>query len=138
MGMFDKDKVFAPDGPIKDWIETGKDFILWDAEIRAEEFETELSARQIKAGSASKHPPMVHLKVSTLDAPTEIKVVSAIGDTIGNKVREKEDGDLPAIVRTEQVDSNYETQAFVLRFVAPYKAKAAEAEAAAGTELMPA
>src|ERR1700760_240139 len=80
MGIWDKDKSFAKDGPLKDWAGVGNKFILWGAEMVNPVFETNL-------GTA----PMVHLDVSNLGAPDNHSSVSVIGDTIGGKFFDKDD-----------------------------------------------
>jgi hypothetical protein len=117
MGMFDKDKVFAPDGLLKDFApadsngSAGTKFILWDCEIKDENFVTDIGTT-----------PMTHLTVATLIDPEDKKVVSALGEPIANKVREREEGDLPAICQTRIVETKNEaySDAFVIQFVESY------------------
>lgn len=126
MSIWDKDKSFAKDGPLKEWAGVGNKFILFGATMVNPTFETSI-------GTA----PMVHLEVANLTAPDNKAEVSVIGDTIGSKFFDKDDnyeslitdGDLPAIVETAEVDSSEEAfgSAYVIRFVAPYtKATAKE------------
>lgn len=121
MGVWDKDKAFAPDGQLNEFapadsLKGGTKFILYAVELIEKQFETEL-------GTA----PMIHLTVATLEAPDTKLVVSSIGDTNAGKFFDKdndyaskiEDGDLPAIVETRVVPASQETfsDAFVIRFV---------------------
>jgi hypothetical protein len=116
MGVWDKDKAFAPDGQLNEFAPPETKFILWAAEIIDPTFETEI-------GTA----PMMHLTVSTLKEPDKKLIVSSIGDTNANKFFDKDDdyksridkGDFPAIVETRTVPASQEafSDAFVIRFV---------------------
>lgn len=116
MGMFDKDKVFAPDGQLNGegaFAQLGDEFILWDCEIKTEEFEYNPGEDPI---------PMAHLMVSTKLKPDDKKTVSSLSGPICEKVKEKEDGDLPAIVRLQSVPASKKdwNDATVLQFIEPY------------------
>lgn len=117
MGMFDKDKVFAPDGQLGNWINADQEFILWDAWIQTEEFEPQ---------GADKPIAMAHLVVSTGDMPEKRETVSTLASPICDKIREKADGDLPAVVKWYTVPAKQKgfSDAVVLQFVAPYEAAA--------------
>lgn len=122
MGMFDKDKMFAPDGKLSDWIDENKEFILWDAIIKTEEFRPE---------GADKDIAMSHLTVSTLDMPAKKEIVSSLSGPIADKVRSKTNGDLPAVVKWFTVPSSKSgfSDAVVLQFVGPLSdANAAKAK----------
>lgn len=117
MGMFDKDKVFAPDGQLNGeggFAQLGDEFILYDCEIKTEEFQFDPNEKAI---------PMAHLTVATKLKPDDKKVVSSLSGPICEKVREKEDGDLPAIVRVQSVPASKKefNDAVVLQFIEPYK-----------------
>lgn len=123
MGMFDKDKVFAPDGKLDDFAEQGQEFILWDCLIQTEEFTYDEKEKPI---------PMAHLVVSHTNSPEDKKTVSSLSGPICNKVREKDDDDLPAIVRLEVVPASKDSwnDATVIKFIEAYaesKSKAATA-----------
>jgi hypothetical protein len=111
--MFDKDKVFAPDGKLAAWIDPGERFILWDCWIETEEF---------RPPDSDKDIAMTHLKVSSLTMPDKQEIVSSLSGPIAEKVREKKDGDLPAIVKWFTVPSNKAgfSDAVVMQFVEPY------------------
>lgn len=115
-GMFDKDKVFAPDGQLNGegaFAKFGEEFILYDAEIITEEFEFDPNEDPI---------PMAHLTVAHKISPEDKKVVSTLSSPICEKVRSKEEGDLPAIVRLEQVPPKNKgwSEATVIRFIEPF------------------
>lgn len=123
MGVWDKDKAFAPDGQLNEFAPPGTKFILKGAEIIDPNFETEI-------GTA----PMMHLTVATLEEPDNDLVVSSIGDTNANKFFDKDDdykskvekGDFPAIVETRSVPAKQESfsDAFVIRYVEAYSEEA--------------
>lgn len=116
MGVWDKDKSFAKDGPLKDWAGVGNKFILFGVTMVNPTFETSI-------GTA----PMMHLEVANLPAPDNKSEVSAIGDTNATKFFDKDDnwkskvdkGDFPAIVECIEVESSEEAfgNAYVIRFV---------------------
>lgn len=128
MSIWDKDKSFAKDGPLKDWAGVNQKFILFSATMVNPKFETNL-------GTAI----MVHLEVANLGVPDKVETVSVIGDTIGGKFFDKDDGykslvtdgDLPAIVETAEVASSEEAfgDAYVLRFVDVYNKTTAKEHA---------
>lgn len=112
-GMFDNDKVFAPDGQLDGFTGFGEEFILWDCWIQTEEFEFDPKEDKI---------PMAHLVVSRKMTPEDRKVVSSLSGPICEKVRLKQDGELPAIVTYESVPSQKKgfSDAKVIRFREPY------------------
>lgn len=127
MGMFDKDKKMAPDGYLTDYAPvpqlkdneeraTGPKFALMGAKIVDEQWPTDDGTT-----------PMAHLAVCGVTAKGEpdgeIKIVSALGDSICNKIKDKEDGDLPAIVETQRVKNKKDgfSPAFVIHFVSGAK-----------------
>lgn len=122
MGMFDKDKLFAPDGQLNSddgsgFAQPGDEFVLWDCHIQTETFEFDPNEDAI---------PMAHLVVSKTTDPESKKTVSTLSKPICEKVREKEDGDLPAIVRLQTVPASQKSwnDAVVLQFISEYKPKA--------------
>lgn len=124
MGMFDKDKVFAPDGQLNGaeggeggFATLGDEFILWDCWIQEEEFQFD--------PNDDKKIPMAHLVVSQKLTPDAKKTVSSLSGPICAKVQEKADGDLPAIVRLQSVPASQKSwnDAVVLQFIEPYDKK---------------
>lgn len=114
MGMFDKDKLFAPDGPMKDWASDNTPFILWDIEYRGE---------VPTPDGPTDTAPIVWLTVSTPESPNSKDVVSLLGDNIKEKAESKQDGDLPAMCVMKHVDSSYgdgAQKAYVLNFHGDY------------------
>lgn len=120
MGMFDKDKQFAPDGQLHSLFDIGVKCILWDAEIHTEEF-------IIKDTDGDKPIPMAWVTVSTLDDPNEKLVVSTIGTADIGKIRENDGSDLPAVIEMIQVPSANKSMqdAITFRFVENYKGEVA-------------
>lgn len=114
MGMFDRDKLMAPNGPLKEWAGVGNQFILWDIELKDGTIKTELGEAEI-----------CHLTVSFVDSPDNKAVCSMLGDIAKQRAEEKADGDLPAIVETAMVPSKDASKqdAFVFRFVEKYEPK---------------
>lgn len=128
MGMFTKDKKMAPDGYLTEFAPApdltdgqqyadGTEFILWGASVADEEWPTDIGTTT-----------MCHLAVAHKDTPDDIKIVSALGAPIGDKVKDKEDGELPALVRSRKVKNKKEGfgDAFVINFIAPHKGKEVE------------
>lgn len=120
--MWDKDKAFAPDGPLKEKFPAGSKIVLYGAWIQQEDFETSL-------GTA----PMVHLEVADLLSPNAKVTVSMIGDLMADRIRDPESkktkigkGDLPAVVETKLVPTDQPQEAFVLRFLDPWNDETAE------------
>lgn len=116
MSMWDKDKAFAPDGPLKEKFPAGFKMVLYDAWVQQEDFETSL-------GTA----PMVHLVAADILTPDEKVTVSMIGDLMADRIRDPETGktkigddDLPAVVESKEVDTDQPQKAFVLRFLDPW------------------
>ena len=106
MGMFEKDKLFAPDGRMTDAVKENEDFILVDAEIVSESFETDL-------GNAT----MTHLSIVAIDdLEGNVRKVSTLSSPIAEKIKGKEEGDLPAVVRWKMVETEM-NDACVLQFV---------------------
>lgn len=116
MGMFDRDKLMAPNGPLKEWAGVDNEFILWDITLMDGTIPTDLGEAEI-----------CHLVVSPVDAPDNKATVSMLGDIAKRRAQEKEDGDLPAVCVTAMVPSkdSGKQDAFVFRFVREYEPKAA-------------
>lgn len=121
MGMFDKDKLFAPDGRLIDWATDDTPFILWDMEYRGD-IDT--------PDGPTETAPIVWLTVSTPDNPDAKDIVSMVGDLAKQKAEAKADGDLPAVVVAKHVDSSIEggQQAYVINFYAEYEAPKAKSK----------
>lgn len=117
MGMFDKDKVFAPDGPMDKWVDDGVEFIVWDCRVVDEAFD-------VGDGNTAT---MVHWDVSALDAPDNVATVSTIGSAMAEKAKAKGDDDLPAVVKTKHVETDYPSAAYVMQFERAYEAPKAKA-----------
>lgn len=122
MSMWDKDKAFAPDGPLKEKFPAGSKLVLFGAHVQQEDFETSL-------GTA----PMVHLEVADILTPDTHVTVSMIGDLMADRIRDPEtgdskigDGDLPAVVETKEVETDQPQKAFVLRFLDPWNDETAK------------
>jgi len=125
MGIWDKDKSFAPDGQLNEFAPAGTKFILFGVEMIDRVFETDI-------GTA----PMIHLAVADPMDVENIKTVSSIGDTNARKFFDKdkdyeskiEKGDLPALVETRVVPAGQEgfNDAFVIRFVALWNKETAK------------
>lgn len=117
MGMFDKDKLFAPDGKMRDWAELDSPFILWDIGYKGE-VET--------PDGPTDSAPIVWLTVSTQASPDTKNTVSMIGDIIKEKAEALEPGELPALCVVKEVDSSIPggNRAFVLNYYGDYKPSA--------------
>jgi len=119
MGMFDKDKVFAPDGPMDKWVDEGTEFILWDARVKDEAFEAQEGVIVT----------MCHWDVSPLESPENVATVSTIGSAMAQKAKDNDGSDLPAVVKTARVPSDKGNDAYVLTFVRAYEPKKSGAKA---------
>ena len=113
MGMFDKDKVFAPDGAMDKWVSEGDRFIVFACEVKDRNFQW--------GSSEDDTATMVHWTVAALDAPENKAVVSTIGSAMAEKADSAEDGDLPAVVVTDRVESDKGNPAYVMKFVEAYE-----------------
>lgn len=111
MGMFDRDKMMAPDGPLKNWAGEGGVFILWDIEHKGT-IPTDLDPET----------DITHLVVSVLDAPDNKAIVSMLGEGPKQRAAEKADGDLPAVCRalTVPTKDDGKSDAYVFNFIEPY------------------
>lgn len=128
-GMFDKDKLFAPEGQLRNWVDDDQEFILREIEYKGE-IET-------NDGPTDK-AAMVWLYVSPLDVPDKIDIVSMVGDYAKGKAEERQkamgDGndELPAVVVTQHVESSVSggNDAYVFTFKREYlKGDGAKAKA---------
>lgn len=118
MGMFDRDKLMAPNGPLKEWAGVDAEFILWDIRLMPGTIKTEIGEAEI-----------CHLDVSPVDAPENRATVSMLGDIAKERALAVEDGELPAVCVTRIVPSKDKAKqdAFVFQWVkdySPAKAKA--------------
>lgn len=117
MGMFDKDKQFAPDGRLDEMFPPGKtdsregaEVILWGVEDRGE-FPTEIGTAQ-----------MTWLTVSSIPTPDEKKVVGTLAKAIASKAAEADDSDFPCVVKVMKVSTEM-ADALVLQWMGAYDAK---------------
>lgn len=115
MGMFDKDKVFAPDGRLDEKYppgptdsREGSQIVLWGVEDKGD-FETELGTAR-----------MTWLTVSDLLFPEDKVVVGTLGSAIAEKVKEAESTDFPAVVKVLKVSSDNGNDALVLNWIREY------------------
>lgn len=115
MGMFDKDKVFAPDGRLDELYppgptdsREGSQIVLWAVEDKGD-FETELGTAR-----------MTWLTVSDLLFPEAKKVVGTLSSAIAEKVKEAESSDFPAVVKVLKVSSDKGNDAMVLNWLREY------------------
>lgn len=123
--MFDKDKEIGAD--ILEEFGLRSPFILWDARMADELVETRL-------GKARKSI----LVCSQLAAQGEAdrQEYTTLASAIADKVEQKSDGDLPAIVELRKVESraNPGQDALVLQFVRPLSSDPFEGLDATGEE----
>lgn len=114
MGMFEKDKVFGGKRLVGDdsaEFKFGDEFILWDGVIAAENVEFD--------NDIGKPATKTVLTVSRLESPNEKFDVGTFASAIAEKVKEKEEGDLPAVVQVLQVPTDM-NDATVIQFVRPW------------------
>lgn len=114
MGMFDKDKVFAPDGRLDEVFppgptdsREGPQFVLWAVEDKGK-FATEI-------GEAD----MTWLTVSDLLTPEDKKVIGTLSKPIAEKAAEAEASDFPCVVKCLKVSTDF-NDAMVLQWVREY------------------
>lgn len=114
MGMFDKDKQFAPDGRLDEVYPPGEldsregaQFVLWAVEPKGQ-FQTSV-------GDAE----MTWLTTSDVMTPEDKKVVGTLSSPIAAKAAEAEAGEFPCVVRTLQV-STEQQPALVLQWIREY------------------
>ena len=113
MGMFDKDKLFAPNGQLREWVDNDVPFILRDMEYRGD-IET--------PNGPTATAPIVWLHVSPKDSPGKTDIVSMVGDLAKEKAEAKSDGDLPCMVVAKNVPSSIEggNDAYVINWYGDY------------------
>lgn len=114
MGMFDKDKQFAPDGRLDEVyppgeVDTreGSQFVLWGVETKGT-FKTDI-------GDAE----MTWLTVSDLLTPEDKKVIGTLSKPIAEKASEAVPSDFPAVVRCLTVSTEF-NPAMVLQWIRAY------------------
>lgn len=117
MGMFDKDKQFAPDGRLDELFPPGEvgsregpELILWAVEERGD-FPTDIGVAQ-----------MTWLTVSAIMTPDEKKTVGTLAKPIAEKAAEAEPSDFPAVVQVLKVSTEMQP-ATVLQWRGAYDAK---------------
>lgn len=114
MGMFDKDKQFAPDGRLDEVYppgdldsRKGPSFVLWGVESKGE-FKTDIGTAR-----------MTWLTISDLLQPEDKKVIGTLSSPIADKAAEAVETDFPAVVKTLKVSTDQQP-ALVLQFVREY------------------
>jgi hypothetical protein len=114
MGMFDKDKVFAPDGRLDEVYPPGEtdsregpQFVLWAVEDKGD-FETELGTAR-----------MTWLTTSDLLTPEDKKVIGTLSKPIAEKAAEADAKDFPCVVRCLKVSTDF-NDAMVLQWIREY------------------
>lgn len=114
MGMFDKDKVFAPDGRLDEVyppgdLDTreGPQFVLWGV-VPKGDFETDIGVAQ-----------MTWLIVSDLLEPESKKTIGTLSAPIAAKAAEAETSDFPCVVKPLKVSTDQQP-ALVLQYVRQY------------------
>lgn len=117
MGMFDKDKVFAPDGRLDEVYppgpvdsREGPTFVLWGVEPKGV-FEVE---NQIE-----NNPEMTWLTVSEVLSPEDKKVIGTLSGPIAEKAKQAEATDFPCVVRSILVKTEF-NDSNVLQWVREY------------------
>lgn len=114
MGMFDKDKQFAPDGRLDEVYPPGETdsregpkFVLWGVESKGT-FKTDI-------GDAD----MTWLTVSDELTPEDKKVIGTLSKPIAEKAAEADPTDFPAVVRCLKVSTEF-NDAMVLQWIRAY------------------
>jgi hypothetical protein len=117
MGMFDKDKQFAPDGRLDEMFPPGEtdsregaELILWAVEPKGD-FPTDVGVAR-----------MTWLTVSAIPTPDEKKTVGTLSKPIAEKSEEQEKDDFPCIVRVLKVSTDF-NDALVLNWMGKYDPK---------------
>jgi hypothetical protein len=112
--MFDKDKVFAPDGRLDEVYPPGEvdtregpEFVLWKVEDKGD-FETSVGTAR-----------MTWLTVSDVLRPDARKVVGTLSAPIAAKAGEADPEDFPAVVKILKVSTDQQ-DATVLQWVRDY------------------
>lgn len=114
MGMFDKDKQFAPDGRLDEvWppgetdSREGAQFVLWGVQPKGD-FVTEVGTAQ-----------MTWLETSDVLDPEHRKTVGTLSAPIAAKAGEAEPDEFPAVVRCLKVSTDQQ-DAMVLQWIREY------------------
>lgn len=94
-------------------VELETPYVLWDIGVVARNVVTNLGNDGIKAE--------VIISQMTGDTPSEPRKFGTFASRIVEKADQKGEGDLPAVIHFTKVESKqYESEAFVMQFVAPY------------------
>jgi hypothetical protein len=114
MGMFDKDKQFAPDGRLDEVYPPGEtdsregaQFVLWEV-IPKGDFTTEVGVAQ-----------MTWLVTSDVLAPEHKKTIGTLSAPIAAKAAEAEADEFPCVVRCLKVSTDQQ-DAMVLQWIREY------------------
>lgn len=117
MGMFDKDKQFAPDGRLDEIYppgptdsREGPQFVLWGVQDKG----------LFDSDKFEKPAPMTWLTVSDVLMPEDKKVIGTLSGPIHEKATEAEAGDFPAVVRSLSVSSDKGNAANVIQWIRAY------------------
>ena len=114
MGMFDKDKQFAPDGRLDELYppgptdsREGSKFVLWAVQDKGE-FETDIGKARV-----------TWLTVSDELTPEDKRVIGTLSKPIAEKADEADPSDFPAVVKCLKVSTEF-NDAMVLQFIREY------------------
>lgn len=117
MGMFEKDKQFAPDGRLDEMFPPGEtdsregaELILYGVEDRGD-FPTDVGTAR-----------MTWLTVAAIMTPDEKKVVGTLSKPIAEKSAEAEKSDFPCVVQVLKVSTDF-NDALVLNWRGQYDVK---------------
>lgn len=116
MGMFEKDKLFPPDGRLDEMFPPGAvdkpegaQFVLWAVEPKGT-LTTDIGPAQ-----------MTWLQVSTVDKPDQRYTVGTLSEAIAEKAKEAEASDFPAVCRSQTVSTEKGNDAFVIQWIKPFE-----------------
>jgi hypothetical protein len=125
MGMFTRDKQYGglrldQEFRIGDvlGVDPGELFVLYDAYVLPEPIETSIGNAEKSVLQCMRLDPETNLPLTG-----ELIEVGTLSQAIAAKVKDKEEGDLPAVVRCHMVESKEEkfNDALVMSFVGEYE-----------------
>jgi hypothetical protein len=112
-GMWHNDIVFGGE-QLEPNVTIGEPYVLWDCGIVAKDVKTSIGDDGMKA-------EVVISQVNETGEITEPRKFGTFASAIVGKIELRQDGDLPAIVRFEKVESTqWDRDAFVMTFIARY------------------